>query len=247
MPSTFTTNTGIEKPASGEQAGSWGITVNTNSDILDRALNGVVSLSLVGTSSNLTTSNGATSDGQNKVLLCSGTLAAAHTITILPADAQKVYYVKNDATQIVTFTQGSGATTANIAVGSFAIIYADGNNNVVNLSLSSELGQLKQNGVAVTSSAADLNVLDGADATTLELADLQLLDGAVKNTVVAEKAVVYGSSGEIITNKMQVGGNWSIEQSGSDLKFFYNGSPRFKITSGGATVAINDVTAFGSV
>ena len=24
MPSTFTTNTGIEKPASGEQAGSWG-------------------------------------------------------------------------------------------------------------------------------------------------------------------------------------------------------------------------------
>ena len=67
MPSTFTTNTGREKPASGEQAGSWGITVNTNSDILDRALNGVVSLSLVGSSSNLTTSNGATSDGQNNV------------------------------------------------------------------------------------------------------------------------------------------------------------------------------------
>ena len=111
MPSTFTTNTGIEKPASGEQAGSWGITVNTNSDILDRALNGVVSLSLVGSSSNLTTSNGATSDGQHKVLLCTGTLAATHTITILPADAQKVYYVKNDATKTVTFSQGSGAVS----------------------------------------------------------------------------------------------------------------------------------------
>ena len=171
MPSTFTTNTGIEKPAQGEQAGSWGITVNTNSDIIDRAINGVVSLSLVGTSSNLTTSNGATSDGQNKVLLCSGTLAAAHTITILPADAQKVYYVKNDATKTVTFSQGSGATTANVATGSFAIIYADGNNNVVNLSLSSELGQLKQNGVLVTSTAAELNVLDGI-TTTLEAADL---------------------------------------------------------------------------
>ena len=174
MPSTFTTNTGIEKPAQGEQSGSWGITVNTNSDILDRAVNGVVSLSLVGSSSNLTTSNGATSDGQNKVLLCSGTLAATHTISILPADAQKVYYVKNDATKTVTFTQGSGATTANVATGSFAIIYADGSNNVVNLSLSSELGQLKQNGVPITSSAADLNMLDGADATTLQLADLVL-------------------------------------------------------------------------
>tara|TARA_B100001059_G_C17797665_1_gene564063 strand:+ start:191 stop:931 length:741 start_codon:yes stop_codon:yes gene_type:complete len=245
MPSTFTTNTGIEKPAQGEQSGSWGITVNTNSDILDRAVNGVVGLSLVGTSSNLTTSNGATSDGQNKVLLCSGTLAAAHTITILPADAQKVYYVKNDATKTVTFTQGSGATTANVATGSFAIIYADGSNNVVNLSLSSELGQLKQNGVLISSSAADLNMLDGADATTLQLADLVLLDGAVKNTVVAEKAVVYGNSGEVKANTIALG-NWTITESGSELKFAYGGTNRFKVTSGGATVAEGDVTAFGS-
>ena len=244
MPSTFTTNTGIEKPASGEQAGSWGITVNTNSDILDRALNGVVSLALVGTSSNLTTSNGATSDGQNKVLLCSGTLAAAHTITILPADAQKVYYVKNDATKTVTFSQGSGATTANVATGSFAIIYADGNNNVVNLSLSSELGQLKQNGVLVTSTAAELNVLDGI-TTTLEAADLNLLDGAQPNTVVASKAIIYGSGGEVKANTIALG-NWTITESGSELKFAYGGTNRFKITSGGATVAEGDVTAFGS-
>jgi len=244
MPSTFTTNTGIEKPAQGEQAGSWGITVNTNMDIVDRAMNGVVALALVGTSSNLTTSNGATSDGQNKVLLCSGTLAAAHTITILPADAQKVYYVKNDATKTVTFSQGSGATTANIAVGSFAIIYADGNNNVVNLSLNSELGQLKQNGDLVTSTAAELNVLDGV-TTTLEAADLNLLDGAQANTVVASKAVVYGGSGEVKANTIALG-NWTITESGSELKFAYGGTNRFKITSGGATVAEGDVTAFGS-
>jgi hypothetical protein len=244
MPSTFTTNTGIEKPAQGEQAGSWGITVNTNMDIVDRAMNGVVALALVGTSSNLTTSNGATSDGQNKVLLCSGTLAAAHTITILPADAQKVYYVKNDATKTVTFSQGSGATTANVAVGSFAIIYADGNNNVVNLSLNSELGQLKQNGDPVTSSADELNVLDGI-TTTLEAADLNLLDGAQANTVVASKAVVYGGSGEVKANTIALG-NWTITESGSELKFAYGGTNRFKITSGGATVAEGDVTAFGS-
>ena len=244
MPSTFTTNTGIEKPASGEQAGSWGITVNTNSDIIDRAINGVVSLSLAGTSSNLTTSNGATSDGQNKVLLCTGTLAAAHTITILPADAQKVYYVKNDATKTVTFSQGSGATTANVATGSFAIIYADGNNNVVNLSLNSELGQLKQNGELVTSSADELNVLDGV-TTTLEAADLNLLDGAQPNTVVASKAIVYGSGGEVKANTIVLG-NWTITESGSELKFAYSGTNRFKVTSGGATVAEGDVTAFGS-
>ena len=89
-------------------------------------------------------------------------------------------------------------------------------------------------------------MLDGADATTLQLADLVLLDGAVKNTVVAQKAVVYGNSGEVKANTVALG-SWTIQESGSDLKFFYNGSPRFKITSSGATVAINDVTAFGSV
>ena len=105
---------------------------------------------MVGTSSNLTTITEATSDGQNKVLICTGTLAATHTITILPSDAQKVYYVKNDTNQNSYLSQGSGATTANVTTGSFAIIYADGNNNVVNLSSNTQLGQLKQNGVATS-------------------------------------------------------------------------------------------------
>ena len=63
MPSTFTTNTGIEKPGQGEQSGSWGITVNTNMDIVDRALNGKVSITLTGTTSTLTTSDGSLSNG----------------------------------------------------------------------------------------------------------------------------------------------------------------------------------------
>ena len=81
MPSTFTTNTGIEKPGNGEQSGSWGTTVNTNMDILDRTVNGVVSLTLTGTSSTITTANGATSNGQYRVLLLGGVLSATHTIT----------------------------------------------------------------------------------------------------------------------------------------------------------------------
>ena len=75
MPSTYTTNTGVEKPANGEQSGSWGNTVNTNSDIIDRALNGVVSISLSGTSSTLSTGNGTLTDGQNAVLLLTGSLS----------------------------------------------------------------------------------------------------------------------------------------------------------------------------
>ena len=67
-------------------------------------------------------------------------------------------------------------------------------------------------------------MLDGADATTLEFADLELLDGAVKNTVVNEKAVVYGSSGEVQANTITLG-NWTIDEAGSKLKFFTTMDP----------------------
>ena len=46
MSSTYTLNNGIEKPATGEQAGTWGATTNRNFDIIDRAINGVKTVTL---------------------------------------------------------------------------------------------------------------------------------------------------------------------------------------------------------
>ena len=47
---------------------------------------------------------------------------------------------------------------------------------------------------AVTSTAAELNILDGVTSTA---AELNLLDGSSANTVVNSKAVIYGSGGEL--------------------------------------------------
>ncbi len=68
MASSYTANIGIEKPGSGEQAGTWGTTTNNNFDIIDRAINGVLSLT-VSVDANLTTTDGSLSDGGHKVLL----------------------------------------------------------------------------------------------------------------------------------------------------------------------------------
>ena len=46
MASTYTTNLGIEKIGTGEQSGTWGDTTNTNFDILDEAVNGIISVTL---------------------------------------------------------------------------------------------------------------------------------------------------------------------------------------------------------
>lgn len=41
-------------------------------------------------------------------------------------------------------------------------------------------------------------------------------------------------------------GDWTITQSGSDLKFAYNGTNRFKLESNGHMTVENNVTAYGS-
>lgn len=107
----------------------------------------------------------------------------------------------------------------------------------------------------VTSTASELNILDGVTSTTAELnildgvtstaAELNLLDGSTANTVVNSKAVVYGSSGEVQATTIDLG-DWTITQSGSDLKFAYQGTDRLKLSSAGALTVEDNVTAYGS-
>ena len=68
----------------------------------------------------------------------------------------------------------------------------------------------------VTSTAAELNILDGVTSTTAELnildgvtstaAELNLVDGSTAGTVANSKAVIYGASGEVNATTLQVGG-----------------------------------------
>ena len=98
MASTYTANLGVEKIGSGEQAGTWGTTTNNNLDILDRAINGVGSISLSGTTHTLTTTDGTLTDGGFRVLVFTGALGANNTVTITPNDQDKVYLVVNSTT-----------------------------------------------------------------------------------------------------------------------------------------------------
>jgi hypothetical protein len=176
MPSTYTTNLGIQKPANGEQSGTWGQTVNANSDILDRAVNGSLSLSLSGTSSTLTTLQGSVSDGQYKVLELTGSPSGTHTITIDPATAQTLYLVNNTTAQSVIFTQGSGGNVT-IVAGASAIIYSSGAGataKVTNITNVFAMSNVKITGGTITG-ITDLAVADGGTGAST-------LTGYVKGT-----------------------------------------------------------------
>ena len=129
MPTTYTDNTGITKPGPGEQSGTWGTTVNTNFDIIDRALNDVGTITLSGSTFTLTTNNGSLSDGQYRTLVFVGTLGSDCTVTIDPNGASKTYLVKNDTTGgfSVILSQGNGSGgTLTVPAGQVAVAYTDG-------------------------------------------------------------------------------------------------------------------------
>ncbi len=172
MASTFTTNTGIEKPGTGEQSGTWGTTTNENFDIIDRALNGVTGIALVTNSNtstlNTDTTSGALSDGMFKVLQYTGTLDSAHTVTISPNTAAKTYLVYNNTSgsQNLIFSQGTGAN-ATLIPGETAWIYADGGGEdaiVRRVELSKLTTALDVNGQSITS-ASNGNVVIAPNGT----------------------------------------------------------------------------------
>jgi len=194
MASVYTANSSIEKIGAGEQAGTWGNTTNNNLDILDRAISGVAAITLSSTSKTLTTSDGTLSEGGHKVLVFSGSPGGTCTVTISPNDQDKFYVVQNGTNQTLTFTQGSGANVSVVA-GSKKLIFADGAGSgaaVTDVTDALDIASLRIGGTAVTSTAAELNILDGVTSTATEI---NLMDGG---TSAGTTAVAAGDG--IVTN-----------------------------------------------
>jgi microcystin-dependent protein len=126
MPSSYTSNLAFEKPANGEQVGTWGTTVNDNMDIVDRLTSQVGSIVLTGTTYTLTTSgSGALSDGHYSLIKFTGSPGGTCTVTIDPNSIQRIYTIYNTTNQTVVMSQGSGSTVS-VPAGEAAQLYADG-------------------------------------------------------------------------------------------------------------------------
>jgi len=105
MASTYTTNLGLEKPATGEQAGSWGTTVGTDLDLIDEAINGIVSITLAsagtsGAPNDLPITDATSSNGRNAFITITdgGDLGAGVYVQLTPNDAEKIVWIKNSLT-----------------------------------------------------------------------------------------------------------------------------------------------------
>jgi len=236
MPSTFTNNGGIELPADGEKDGVWGDVVNLNMQIVDRLTNGVGAVSLTGTTHDLITANGTLSgDGQYALVVFGGAPSGTNTVTIVPNDAEKVYFIRNATAQSVIMSQGSGGNVT-IPAGAGAIVYANGAGTGAAVADLTATFVPDLSNAGITASAAELNILDGVTASTAELnildgvtastAELNHVDGvtsAIQTQINAKQATVTGAATTIVTNNLT--------------------TSRVLVSDGSGKVAVSGVTA----
>lgn len=130
MASSYSADLKLELMATGEKAGEWGTITNTNLVIVQQAIAGYSSVAVNATTGvTLTFSNGALSNGKNKVLKFTGTPTTDINITI-PDSIEKTYIVQDSTDHggnNVTFKTSSGSGIK-LCEGHTYTLYADGTN-----------------------------------------------------------------------------------------------------------------------
>jgi hypothetical protein len=115
MASSYT-GLGTELMTTGENAGTWGSTTNTNLQIIEQISGGYVEQAISSTTTTLSVSDGSTGATLgHRIIKFTGTLSGNSTVTI-PLDVQQMYILVNGTSGTYTLTfkyvSGSGSTVA---------------------------------------------------------------------------------------------------------------------------------------
>jgi len=208
---TYTDANGVKLITTGDEAGTWGSSTNVNLQILDRAANGFESIALSSTSYTLALSAQPSSaeNGHYKAIKFTGTPGGTCTVTLAQNDKARMYMLLNSTNQALIITQGSGGNVT-LEVGKGAIVLADGAGSGATVT---DFTAAVQN---VTDLSSPFNV--GATSVTTSGAELNLLDGSGAGTIANSKAVIYGSSGEVNATTLQIAGT-SITATAAELNY----------------------------
>jgi hypothetical protein len=174
MSSSTYTPLGVEKMATGENAGTWGTKTNTNLEIIEQFAGGYTTQAVTdsGTPTALAVSDGSTGATlSHRVIEFTGSISGARVVTI-PLDVQTFYIIKNSTSGAYTlqfkYVSGSGDTVTWAAADKGTkIIYATANDGtnpdlVDMMATSSEITLANNN--ALKLGDADTSAYVGLDA-----------------------------------------------------------------------------------
>jgi len=193
MASTYTP-LGVEKMATGENAGTWGTKTNTNLEIIEQFAGGYTTQAVTdGADTDLSVTDGGTGATlAHRVIDLTGALTGARNVTI-PIDVQQMYAIKNSTTgsQAVTFKYVSGTGSSVTFAGgdtSTKLVYGTGsgsNPNIVDLGMVTTAGTQTLTNKTLTSPIIGTSILD---TNSNQLALLSATSSAVNEITLANAA-----------------------------------------------------------
>jgi hypothetical protein len=215
MASTYT-NLGVEKMATGENAGTWGTKTNTNLEILEQIAGGYVAQSIAGgeQTTALTVSDGSTGAAMaTKVIDLTGTITGNQTVTI-PNGTEMQYCIKNSTSGAYTVLvkgasdSGSGYTFSTTNKKT-ALIYMDG----------TDVNEITTGGDVVDDTSPQLGGnldVNGYDITSASNADVDIIPNGTGDVVLGADTVKVGDAAAAVTLTSNGAGALTVTTGGTE-------------------------------
>jgi len=208
MASTYSTNLKLELIGTGEQAGTWGVTTNTNlGTALEQSIVGKADVAMSSTTITLTlTNSNAAQDARAIYLNLTGSPGGAAVLEV-PA-VEKPYIVKNGSDQQVTI-KVSGQTGVPIPTLKTALVYNNGTDVVTAVDFIPAVET-----AALVATTADINggSIDGATLgtnsaiTEADIDNINLNGNTISTTDTnGSLTLTPDGTGEVVTTKFMSG------------------------------------------
>jgi hypothetical protein len=208
MASTYSTNLAIELIGTGDQAGSWGNTTNTNlGTLIEQAISGYVTQAVVtGTDTTITIPNGSSGVARNMYIELTGT-GGTNTNLIVPAN-KKLYFIFNNSTGAVT-VKVSGQTGVSVPQGKKVVLTSDGTDVVNGLNYIADFGsnsatitQLTATSATITNLTLTSLVISNLSIASANITTLTSTNATAASLTVSTGNLTFSGTGQRITGDM---------------------------------------------